>query len=92
MARIDAIFEAIKGGGASDLHISAGSQPMVRVNGEIVPIEHEALSGDTFAEPSKSGALELIYAHLLSLRNIGLMVARVKGEVSATTDQGDWVI
>jgi hypothetical protein len=50
------------------------------------------LSGDKLSELMKSGALDLVYAHLLSLRNIGLMVARVKGEVPAKTDQDDCVI
>lgn len=53
--------------------------------------EHEALSGDTFAEPSKSGALELIYAHLPSTRNIGVMVEPAKEDGSDAPLSGDWV-
>ena len=50
----------------------------------------KGLSGDKLSELMKSGALDLIYAHLLSLRNIGQMVARVKGAVPATTQRDDW--
>ena len=50
----------------------------------------KALSGDKLSELMKSGALELIYAHLLSLRNIGVMVARGKGGAPAMTQQDDW--
>jgi twitching motility protein PilT len=32
--------------GASDLHLSAGSKPMFRLNGELTPIVHESLSRD----------------------------------------------
>ena len=38
MARIDAILKLVKDQGASDLHMSSGSPPMVRINGEIMPI------------------------------------------------------
>ena len=50
----------------------------------------KALSGDTLADLSKSGALELIYAHLLSLRNIGVMVARARGEEPDAPLPDDW--
>ena len=38
MARIDAILKLVKQQGASDLYLTTGSPPMVRINGEIVPI------------------------------------------------------
>ena len=44
MARIDAILKLVKEQGASDLHMSAGSPPMVRINGEITPIPYERLT------------------------------------------------
>ena len=44
MARIDAILKLVKQQGASDLHLTTGSPPMVRINGEIVPIPYEALT------------------------------------------------
>jgi twitching motility protein PilT len=46
MARIDAIFKLVKEQGASDLHLTTGSPPMVRINGEIVPIPYEALTAE----------------------------------------------
>jgi len=44
MARIDAILKLVKQQGASDLHLTTGSPPMVRINGEIVPIPYEELT------------------------------------------------
>ncbi|MBF0337808.1 MAG: hypothetical protein HQL05_08235, partial [Nitrospirae bacterium] len=34
MARIDAFFKLMKEQGASDLHMVAGSQPILRIRGE----------------------------------------------------------
>jgi twitching motility protein PilT len=44
MARIDAILKLVKEQGASDLHMTTGSTPMVRINGEITPIPYEPLT------------------------------------------------
>jgi twitching motility protein PilT len=44
MAKIDAILKLVKQQGASDLHLTTGSPPMVRINGEIVPIPYEQLT------------------------------------------------
>ncbi len=44
MARIDAIFKLVKEQGASDLHMTTGSAPMVRLHGQITPIPYEELS------------------------------------------------
>src|SRR5262245_41452103 len=44
MARIDAILKLVKEQGASDLHLTTGSPPMIRLNGEITPIPHEPLT------------------------------------------------
>jgi twitching motility protein PilT len=46
LARIDAIFKMVKEQGASDLHISTGAPPMLRVQGEIHPIEYPQLTAD----------------------------------------------
>lgn len=46
MARIDAIFKMVKQQGASDLHISTGAPPMLRIHGEIHPVESPELTGD----------------------------------------------
>jgi twitching motility protein PilT len=46
MAAIDEIFQIIKEQGASDLHISAGSPPMVRLNNELVPVDYGAMTPD----------------------------------------------
>src|SRR5437762_1841068 len=44
MARIDAILKLVKEQGASDLHMTTGSPPMVRINGELTPIPYEPLT------------------------------------------------
>ncbi len=44
MARIDAILNLVKEQGASDLHMSAGSPPIVRINGEMMSIPYERLT------------------------------------------------
>ena len=44
MARIDAILNLVKEQGASDLHMSAGSPPIVRINGEMMPVPYERLT------------------------------------------------
>ena len=44
MARIDAIFKLVKEYGASDLHVTTGAPPMVRVHGEIQLIPYEELT------------------------------------------------
>ncbi len=44
MARIDSILKLVKEQGASDLHMTTGSPPMVRINGAITPIPYEQLT------------------------------------------------
>jgi twitching motility protein PilT len=44
MARIDSILEQVKEQGASDLHITTGAPPMVRINGEITPIPYPEIT------------------------------------------------
>ena len=40
MAKIDAFFNLMIEVGASDLHLASGSQPIVRVRGEMERINH----------------------------------------------------
>jgi twitching motility protein PilT len=47
MARIDPILEIAKAQGASDLHLSAGSPPLLRVHGEVIPIAAAPLTPET---------------------------------------------
>ncbi len=47
MARIDAILKLVKEQGASDLHLTTGSPPMIRLHGEITAIPHEPLSKES---------------------------------------------
>jgi twitching motility protein PilT len=47
MAKIDAFFNLMIEVGASDLHLASGSQPIVRVRGEMERIDHPALESDT---------------------------------------------
>jgi len=47
MAKIDAFFNLMMEVGASDLHLASGSQPIVRVRGELERIDHPALEDNT---------------------------------------------
>ncbi len=44
MARIDAILKLVKEQGASDLHLTTGAPPMVRIHGEITPIPYPEMT------------------------------------------------
>jgi len=44
MARIDQLLEIVKSAQASDLHLVAGSVPVVRINGELEKTRHRRLS------------------------------------------------
>ena len=44
MARIDSILRLVKEQGASDLHMTTGAPPMVRINGQITPIPYEEIT------------------------------------------------
>lgn len=47
MAKIDAFFNLMFEQKASDLHLSAGNNPMLRINGELQRVEHPPLDSDT---------------------------------------------
>ncbi len=44
MARIDAILKLVKEQGASDLHMTTGASPIIRIHGEITPIPYDELT------------------------------------------------
>jgi twitching motility protein PilT len=46
MARIDAFLDLVQQQGASDLHVSAGAPPIVRLHGELRPVPHEPLTAE----------------------------------------------
>ncbi|MEX1297827.1 MAG: type IV pilus twitching motility protein PilT [Desulfotignum sp.] len=46
MAQIDAFFKLMRDQGASDLHLSSGEQPALRLNGDIERIKYERLTSD----------------------------------------------
>ena len=46
MAKIDAFFKLMNEQGASDLHVVAGKQPALRVNGEMERIKYKILDND----------------------------------------------
>lgn len=46
MAKIDAFFKLMNEQGASDLHLVAGSQPILRVHGEMERIKYKVLEND----------------------------------------------
>jgi twitching motility protein PilT len=47
MAKIDAFFNLMMEVGASDLHLASGSQPILRVRGDLERINHPALDNDS---------------------------------------------
>ena len=47
MAKIDAFFNLMFEQKASDLHLSSGNNPMLRINGELHRVDHPALDNDT---------------------------------------------
>ncbi|MEE8483657.1 MAG: type IV pilus twitching motility protein PilT [Nitrospinota bacterium] len=46
MAKIDAFFKLMNEQGASDLHLSSGNQPIIRVNGEMERIKYKELGDE----------------------------------------------
>jgi twitching motility protein PilT len=46
MAQIDAFFQLMHEQGASDLHLSSGSQPILRIRGELERIKYKLLEND----------------------------------------------
>ncbi len=44
MAEIDKLFKYMIDNDGSDLHLSAGSPPVIRIHGEMIKVEHPALS------------------------------------------------
>jgi twitching motility protein PilT len=46
MAEIDAFFKLMHEQGASDLHLSSGQQPALRINGDIERIKYDRLTSD----------------------------------------------
>jgi twitching motility protein PilT len=46
MPRIDAFLKIMRENGVSDLHLSAGTNPMLRINGVLEHAEHRSLSED----------------------------------------------
>ncbi len=46
MAKIDAFFNLMDETGASDLHLVAGSQPILRVSGELERVKYDPLDSD----------------------------------------------
>ncbi len=46
MAKIDAFFQLMHEQGASDLHLVAGSQPILRVHGDMERVKYKALEND----------------------------------------------
>ena len=46
MAKIDAFFQLMHEQGASDLHLVAGSQPILRIHGDMERVKYKALEND----------------------------------------------
>ncbi len=50
MAKIDAFFRLMNAQGASDLHMSAGTAPSLRINGDLEPIKFKELTNEELFE------------------------------------------
>ena len=50
MAKIDAFFRLMNAQGASDLHMSAGTAPSLRINGDLEPIKFKELTDEELFE------------------------------------------
>ena len=46
MAQIDAFFKLMHEQGASDLHLIAGQQPILRIQGELERVKYKAMNND----------------------------------------------
>ena len=46
MAKIDAFFKLMHDQGASDLHLASGSQPILRIRGEMERVKYQELNND----------------------------------------------
>lgn len=46
MAKIDAFFKLMNEQGASDLHLTTGSQPILRINGDMERVKYKTLTND----------------------------------------------
>ena len=47
MAQIDAFFKLMNDQGASDLHLAAGKQPVLRIKGDLERVKYNPLDNDT---------------------------------------------
>jgi twitching motility protein PilT len=47
MAQIDAFFKLMNDQGASDLHLASGSQPILRIRGELERVKYKTLESET---------------------------------------------
>ena len=47
MAEIDAFFNQMKGRGASDLHMVIGFPPLLRIRGDLVPLDAPVLTAES---------------------------------------------
>ena len=48
MAKIDKLFQALQQQGGSDLHLSPGNPPMIRVSGQLKPAMSQVLSSEQY--------------------------------------------
>ena len=46
MAQIDAFFKLMNSQGASDLHLTSGQQPILRIRGDMQPVNYKVLQND----------------------------------------------
>ncbi|MCK9239161.1 MAG: type IV pili twitching motility protein PilT, partial [Desulfocurvus sp.] len=46
MAQIDAFFKMVHDMGASDLHLSSGNQPIIRLHGDLERVKYKVLEHD----------------------------------------------
>ena len=56
MARLDAFFQLARQQGGSDIHITVGRPPLIRIDGDLTPIRYRSLS----AEETESIIMEIL--------------------------------
>lgn len=70
MAKIDAFFRLMNAQGASDLHMSAGTAPSLRVNGDLEPIKYKELTSEELFEMLAEIAPEAKLKHFLETGDV----------------------
>ena len=81
MAKLDTFFKLMVEQGASDLHLTSGSQPILRVNGELQRIKYQPLESDDLRRCLKSLMLGNPSYHQVSHGDVNHRLAALREEL-----------